>query len=318
MPEFDEVLDDFGSNFKANMKKPWFKVALGAVVVVGLYVLYKSLKGDAGTGSNVAGGEYYVPTGYATGYPEYEGAMYGDGSGAGYLDSELESLYAQLDKMQTSQDTSNSALVEQVESLNVQVKTQQETNALLEAEIYKQNVISEMKANSELYNALQGSGYADDKEYLHKRNMELAESIGATFDGVTGNYYTEGGSVLYTTTAQTVGKTTSSGYVPKGSSNPAKLVVTENAKTPVSVSSYTSDQIALQQAGDAFNRAQAVGDSAGMAKAHADAEAIRAKYGYSGGADGSSIISTPNASSPSLVSGAGTSTADTETKKKTS
>lgn len=43
---------------------------------------------------------------------------------------------------------------------------------------------------------------------------------------------------------------------------------------------------------DAYKRAQAAGDTAGMEQAHAQAEAIRALYGYSGGADGSEYVRT--------------------------
>lgn len=56
------------------------------------------------------------------------------------------------------------------------------------------------------------------------------------------------------------------------------------------------DQDALQAAGDAWNAANAAGDTAGMAAAHAQAESIRNNYGYSGGADGSEYnqISRPS------------------------
>ena len=43
----------------------------------------------------------------------------------------------------------------------------------------------------------------------------------------------------------------------------------------------------LGEFGDAWNTAYAAGDQAGMNAAHAGAEALRAKYNYSGGADGS-------------------------------
>lgn len=43
----------------------------------------------------------------------------------------------------------------------------------------------------------------------------------------------------------------------------------------------------LGKYGDAWNAAHAAGDQAGMDAAHAGAEALRAKYNYSGGADGS-------------------------------
>lgn len=59
------------------------------------------------------------------------------------------------------------------------------------------------------------------------------------------------------------------------------------------------DQDALKAAGDAWNAANAAGDEAGKAAAHAQAEAIRNSYGYSGGGDGSQVISTESSSRPS-------------------
>lgn len=52
------------------------------------------------------------------------------------------------------------------------------------------------------------------------------------------------------------------------------------------------DQDALAAAGEAWNKANAAGDEAGKAAAHAQAEAIRNNYGYSGGGDGSQYIPT--------------------------
>ena len=58
------------------------------------------------------------------------------------------------------------------------------------------------------------------------------------------------------------------------------------------------DQDALKAAGDAWNAAAAKGDKAGMDAAHAQAEAIRNNYGYSGGSDGSQYISKPSQDLP--------------------
>lgn len=58
-----------------------------------------------------------------------------------------------------------------------------------------------------------------------------------------------------------------------------------------------ADKAAISAAGDRYNEAKANGDTAGMEKAHADAEAIRNKYGYSGGDDGSQKIPTSGGSS---------------------
>lgn len=274
MPEFDEVLDGFGDNFKKNFKKPGFKIALFGVAGLGLFALYKNMQSDTATAAG--GGEYYIPTGYASGYPE----LSGDSAG-GY-----DGLYGQLDAMQGSMDTSNDSLSSQLDKINDKLGEQEALNVTLQNQIIRQNVVSEMKANSELYNAITGAAHADLKNQLHDRNMELAAEIGATFDPETGNYFdNETGSVLYTVAGQKA--TVAENYKPKGSSNPAKLYVTDKTTKKVTTSSYADDMTALSKAGDAFNKAQAAGDKAGMDKAHADAEAIRAKYGYSGGEDGS-------------------------------
>ena len=52
-----------------------------------------------------------------------------------------------------------------------------------------------------------------------------------------------------------------------------------------------ADRAAIAEAQQAYEKAQAIGDKAAMAAAHAAAEAIRAKYNYSGGADGSQVTS---------------------------
>ena len=54
------------------------------------------------------------------------------------------------------------------------------------------------------------------------------------------------------------------------------------------------DYASLQAYKDAWSSANAAGDQAGMSAAHDAAEALRAKYGYSGGGDGSEYIKTPN------------------------
>lgn len=53
------------------------------------------------------------------------------------------------------------------------------------------------------------------------------------------------------------------------------------------------DYAAVQKYKDAWNAANAAGDQAGMSAAHDAAEALRAKYAYSGGGDGSEYIKTP-------------------------
>ena len=289
MPEFDEVLDNFQDNFKENLKKPWFKVALGVVVVLGGYALIKNMaSSSSATGTNAAGGEYYIPTGYASGYPEYQGGVGGGDYSFGSTEN-YDGLLNYMENLQTSQDTTNNAIMSQLDKLAAQIGTQPGLTDSMIGGVEQQNIVAEMKANSELYNGLEGDGWSDLKTSLHDRNQELAAQIGATFDSATGSYRSENGSALYTVTETTISKT-ENGYTPKGSSNPAKIVVTEGTSKKVTSASYASDSIALAEAGQRYNAAKAAGDKDGMAKAHADAEAIRAQYGYSGGEDGSQVI----------------------------
>lgn len=71
----------------------------------------------------------------------------------------------------------------------------------------------------------------------------------------------------------------SSSYTPKGS-NTDEYIQQTNA----------ADYDAIQSAKQAYAQAQAAGDTVGMSNANNAANAIRAKYGYSGGADGSEYI----------------------------
>ena len=55
-----------------------------------------------------------------------------------------------------------------------------------------------------------------------------------------------------------------------------------------------SDNAKINEAKKKYAEAQAKGDTAGMESAHAEAESIRANYGFSGGADGSQNIALNN------------------------
>lgn len=71
----------------------------------------------------------------------------------------------------------------------------------------------------------------------------------------------------------------SSGYVGKGSNSDSYIK-----------DSNIDDYNAIQSAKRAYAEAQSLGDEAGMKNANAAANAVRAKYGYSGGSDGSEYI----------------------------
>ena len=62
------------------------------------------------------------------------------------------------------------------------------------------------------------------------------------------------------------------------------------------------DNQRIAQYQNAYNAAKASGDKAGMEAAHKGAEAIRASYGYSGGADGSQQVALSNSAVPAAQS----------------
>lgn len=99
----------------------------------------------------------------------------------------------------------------------------------------------------------------------------IAAGIGAAANAIKNKNNTASGS------SGSTSKSTGGGsYTPSGSNTDAGLSAADAAK--------------MQVYKDAYNKAQAAGDTAGMEKAHADAEALRGGYGYSGGKDGSEYI----------------------------
>lgn len=65
------------------------------------------------------------------------------------------------------------------------------------------------------------------------------------------------------------------------------------AKTTGAPALNANDQAAINALTVQYNNAQAKGDKAGMDAAHAAAEAIRARYGFSGGVDGEQYVQLP-------------------------
>lgn len=81
------------------------------------------------------------------------------------------------------------------------------------------------------------------------------------------------------TTSSFSKKSSSSSYTPKGSNTDAYIQQTN-----------ANDYNAIQSAKQAYADAQKAGDTVGMQNANAAANAIREKYGYTGGSDGSEYI----------------------------
>lgn len=215
--QIQDGLEDFGDNVKRTFKKKPFLIACAGVGAVALFVWWR--KQNSGDGDS---GSYYEGSpaiGYA-GYPTVNTGA-DDTTNLDYylsqidtvtsqynatiesmqseFDSSISDLSSEYEKnlagMQSQYDESMKGLESTVTTLSSQVQSQQK-------EIEYNNAIAQMKANSELYNALSGSANASTREALHKENMEIAEKYGLTYEAKSGNYFTNTGTVAYTTTKQ--------------------------------------------------------------------------------------------------------------------
>lgn len=198
MAEIQEVFEDFSENVKKTVKKkPFIAVAVG-VGAVGLFVWWKNQK-------RATNAVAYEAIGYG-GYPEVSGSVSG-GSG-GSVGSDDSALYEQLiyensayyekllGDMESSYTTEIADLNNRVDSLTASAQNS-------EAALKREQTISQMRANSDLYNVITDKA---TKDALHAENMALASEMGWVWDGTSGNYY-EGNSVVYTTTKQEAGAT---------------------------------------------------------------------------------------------------------------
>ena len=202
MAEITEVFEDFTDNVKKTVKNKPFVLAAGAVALVGLFVWWKKQK-TASSGTTA-----YEAIGYG-GYPETSGSLVAGGGGG----SDDSALYEQLiyensayyekllGDMDSTYSTELTDLSERVSLLLTSNEESEQRAATYEASLKREQTISQMRANSELYNVITDRA---TKDALHAENMALAESMGWAFDSTTGNYY-DGNSVVYTTSKQQAG-----------------------------------------------------------------------------------------------------------------
>lgn len=201
MEEIQEVLEDFGQNAKSLFKSKPFKIAALGVGAVALYVaLTKNNEEDDATA--------YGAIGYA-GYPTVNSGGESVDSGTEGSDSAyFETLLAMMQADQQSQIADLQSSIEglyetgdsysSLESNSVELRNAQDESAAALYELQRQNAISQMRANSELYNNISDRA---TKDALHAENMAIAEEWGWEYNADTGNYF-EGNSVLYTTSQQ--------------------------------------------------------------------------------------------------------------------
>lgn len=206
MAEIVEVFEDGAENVKKFVKKNPLIVAGLGVGAVALYVLWvKSRESAVDTTA-------YEAIGYG-GYPTVGGGGSSADSGE-YYDSD--SYYEEIIRENQSQTNTlleqitveNNATLAEMEStigyLKEKVISSEEKSAEYETQIKRQNAVSQMRANSELYNTITDRA---TKDALHAENLAIAEEMGWTFDPSTGNYF-EGNSVVYTTAKQQSGQNT--------------------------------------------------------------------------------------------------------------
>lgn len=204
--EIQEVLDDFGDNTKKLFKNKKFLVITGGVAATALVIGY--LRNRESDEEATA----YEAVGYA-GYPTVGGSSSSEFVSTSEVDStsqvdELKSYYEEvLGQTTTEYDGVLSEMESNITTLSNRLITAEETNANYQYQIEKQNAISQMRANSELYNTLSTPADATTRAALHEENKAIAEKYGWEFDASTGNWF-EGNTVLYTTAKQQAGYNT--------------------------------------------------------------------------------------------------------------
>lgn len=200
MAEMIEVFEDGAENVKKLAKKKPFVIAAAVVAVVALYVAWKKSQNVDTTG--------YSAIGYA-GYPQTGSS--GSAEGGGYYESDSSYYEEIIRENQFQTDSLLQTITEEHESQMFEMETaiglleeryitSEQRNAEYMAYIERQNAISKMTANSELYNNITDRA---TKDALHAENVAIAEAMGWEFNPDDGHYYENGVKVYTTAKAQT-------------------------------------------------------------------------------------------------------------------
>ena len=205
MAEIQEVFEDFAENTKKVVKSKPFMIAAVGVCLVALYVGWqRNRKSSDDSGP-------YEAVGYA-GYPTVGGSGGSYSDDATYYESLISEYQTSISDMQSEHnsviadltqqyDTSLDELQSNIMDLSEKQKSTEEALSEQTYQLERERALSQMKANSELYNALSKPENAADREALHAENLAIAEKYGWKYDPKTGNYF-DGSSVVYTTSAQ--------------------------------------------------------------------------------------------------------------------
>ena len=184
MAEIKEVIEDFGDNVSKVVKNKKFLVVV--LVVAGLAIASGYLKYRKEDESDDF--TAYEAVGYA-GYP----VVNGGGSSTTEGDS---SYYTQwdtfLNDIMTEYESELDTMQTNITELSDRLKTSEELSTEQAYLLQRQNDVSQMKANSELWHNVSDQTLKDN---LHKENAEIAEKYGFTFDEVSGNWLEKGTAV---------------------------------------------------------------------------------------------------------------------------
>lgn len=202
MAEIVEVFEDGAENVKKFVKKNPLVVAGLVVGGVALYVLWvKSRESSVDTTA-------YGAIGYG-GYPVVGGGSSDSGeSSDSYYEEILREYQSQNDSLISDISKENNIIIAELEStigtLEERVTSSEERETAYQKQIARQNAISQMQANSELYNTITDRA---TKDALHAENVAIAEEMGWTFNEADGHYY-ENGVKVYTTAKAKSGQDT--------------------------------------------------------------------------------------------------------------
>ena len=232
MAEIQEVFEDFTENAKKAIKSKPFLVAAVGVGLVALYVGWKrdrTASDDSGPYEAIGyagyptvgggGGEYVDDSAY------YESLISDYESSISDIQSEHSSVIADLTQQY---DTSLDELHSNILDLSEKQKSTEEALAEQKYQRERERALSQMKANSELYNALDKEENAEEREALHAENLAIAEKYGWKYDPRSGNYF-DGSSVVYTTSTQQAARYGSGSVSTTKKAGPGSVTYENNA-----------------------------------------------------------------------------------------
>lgn len=188
MAELEQVFEDTGEAAKKLFKNKWFLIAAVGVGVVAIYAAWRK--------NQTVDDTAYEAVGYA-GYPTVSGGA--DSSVMDYSAMDYSYLESLMEEINAGNSVNVGEYESAIDDLTEELHVVREESKTALSALERSQAITQMRANSELYNNISDP---DIQKALHEENLAIAEKFGWVF-GEGGNYY-EGNSVVYTTTRQTV------------------------------------------------------------------------------------------------------------------